>query len=130
MRVAALETALAEQAAHLARLDAGRGPRDDADVELVEERVEPFETDERGPLAEALLGSNRRVRDISSPPIGVPAWTDAHNFVDLAGSQAVVWGPGDFGLAHDPAEEIAVDEVVVAARTVEALLADAAGWLS
>ena len=33
--------------------------------------------------------------------VGVPAWTDAHNFVDLAGSQAVVWGPGDFGLAHD-----------------------------
>jgi acetylornithine deacetylase/succinyl-diaminopimelate desuccinylase-like protein len=101
----------------------------DADVELVEESVEPFETDERGPLAEALLGSNRRVRGISSPPIGVPAWTDAHNFVDLAGSQAVVWGPGDFGLAHDPGEAIEVDEVVAAARVIEELLAGAAGWI-
>jgi acetylornithine deacetylase/succinyl-diaminopimelate desuccinylase-like protein len=102
----------------------------DAEVELVEESVEPFETDTGSPLVGALLGATERVGGSRAATIGVPAWTDAHNFVDLAGSQAVVWGPGDFGLAHDPAEEIAVDEVVVAARTVEALLADAAGWLS
>ncbi|MGH2631008.1 MAG: M20 family metallopeptidase [Actinomycetota bacterium] len=101
----------------------------DADVELVEESVEPFETDARGPLAEALLSANGRIREVSSPPVGVPAWTDAHNFVDLAGSQAVVWGPGDFGLAHDPDEAIDVREVVTAARVVEELLAGADGWI-
>lgn len=102
----------------------------DAEVELVEESVEPFETDASSPLVGALLGATEQVGGSRAATIGVPAWTDAHNFVDLAGSQAVVWGPGDFGLAHDPAEEISVDEVVVAARTVDALLADAAGWLS
>ncbi len=115
---AAIETRLRELAA-----------AHDAGVEFVEKSVEPFETDARGPLAEAVLGANRRVRGISPTQIGVPAWTDAHNFVELAGSQAVVWGPGDFGLAHDPGEEIEVGEVVTAARVVEELLAGSAGWM-
>ena len=88
----------------------------DADVELVEESVEPFETDASAPLVGALLGATELVAGREPATIGVPAWTDAHNFVDLAGSQAVVWGPGDFGLAHDPAEAIDIGEVVTAAR--------------
>ena len=90
--------------------------------------MEPFETDPGSPLVEALVSAG--AAGAHSPElVGVPAWTDAHNFVDLAGSHAVVWGPGDFGLAHDEGEAIAVDEVVTAARTVEALLAGAAAWL-
>ena len=65
------------------------------------------------------------VRAEQAPLIGVPAWTDAHNFVGLAGSQAVVWGPDDFGLAHDPDEAIDIGEVVIAARMVEELLVGA-----
>ena len=101
----------------------------DADVELVEESVEPYETDPDGPLVAALLAAGHRVRAEQAPLIGVPAWTDAHNFVGLAGSQAVVWGPGDFGLAHDPDEAIDIGEVVIAARVVEELLVGAGGWL-
>ena len=102
----------------------------DAEIELVEESVEPFETDERSPLVDALREANERVGSGRPPMIGVPAWTDAHNFVDIAGSHAVVWGPGDFGVAHDPDEAITIDEVVTAARTVEMLLAGADGWLT
>jgi acetylornithine deacetylase/succinyl-diaminopimelate desuccinylase-like protein len=100
----------------------------DASVELVEESVEPFETDPGSPLVEALVSAG--ASGAHTPElVGVPAWTDAHNFVDLAGSQAVVWGPGDFGLAHDEGEEIAVHDVVTAARTVESLLVGAGAWL-
>lgn len=102
----------------------------DADVELVEESVEPFETDAGSPVLAALLDATARVAGEPAATVGVPAWTDAHNFVHLAGSQAVVWGPGDFGLAHDPAEAVEIAEVVTAARVVEELLAGADGWLA
>jgi acetylornithine deacetylase/succinyl-diaminopimelate desuccinylase-like protein len=101
----------------------------DADVELVEPSVEPFETDGESPLIEALLVAGERVRGMRTPPIGVPAWTDAHNFVEIAGSQAVVWGPGDYALAHDSEEAIEIDDVVAAAYVVEALLAGASAWI-
>ncbi len=102
----------------------------DAEVELVEESVEPFETDPQAPVVEALLRATERVRGDSPARNGVPAWTDAHNFVDLAGSTAVVWGPGDFGLAHDPAEAVDIGEVVTAARAVEELIVRTPEWLS
>jgi len=102
----------------------------DAHLELVEESVEPFEADPGGPLTAALGSAAERVAGESPNSIGVPAWTDAHNFVDLAGSQAVVWGPGDFELAHDPEEAVDVAEVVTAARVVEELLAGAEGWVT
>ena len=102
----------------------------DAEVQLVEASVEPFETDPQDPLVEALLKATERVCGDDPARIGVPAWTDAHNFVDLAGSTAVVWGPGDFGLAHDPAEAVDIGEVVTAARVVEELLVRTPGWLS
>jgi acetylornithine deacetylase/succinyl-diaminopimelate desuccinylase-like protein len=102
----------------------------DADVELVEDSVEPFESDIRGPLVEAMSMANARTYGSRPPLVGVPAWTDAHNFVELAGSQALVWGPGDFGLAHDPSEEIEVHEVVIAARVIQELLVDLGKWLS
>ncbi|MGZ8629853.1 MAG: hypothetical protein ACXWZF_02660, partial [Actinomycetota bacterium] len=76
----------------------------DADVELVEASVEPFETDASSPVLEALLWGSEEVTGSPAPTVGVPAWTDAHNFVELADAQAVVWGPGDFGLAHDAEE--------------------------
>jgi acetylornithine deacetylase/succinyl-diaminopimelate desuccinylase-like protein len=101
----------------------------DADVELVEESVEPFETDREDPLVAALLAAGHGIRAESAQLIGVPAWTDAHNFVDLAGSHAVVWGPGDFARAHDPDEEVDIGDVVMAARVVESLLAGTGGWL-
>jgi acetylornithine deacetylase/succinyl-diaminopimelate desuccinylase-like protein len=102
----------------------------DAELELVEESVEPFETDPGGRLAAALVSAAELVDGEPPSTIGVPAWTDAHNFVDLAGSQAIVWGPGDFDLAHDPDEAVDVAEVVGAARIVSELLSRAEGWVT
>jgi acetylornithine deacetylase/succinyl-diaminopimelate desuccinylase-like protein len=101
----------------------------DAEVELVEPSVEPFETPASSPVLVALEAAADAARGASGARVGVPAWTDAHNFVELAGSDAVVWGPGDFGVAHDPSESVDLHEVVTAARVVERLLADASGWL-
>ena len=101
----------------------------DADVELVEESVEPFETDPGSPLLAALEEASVAVLGTAPARIGVPAWTDAHNFVDLAGSQAVVWGPGDFAVAHAEDESVDLREVVRAARVVQRLLGDAGSWL-
>ncbi len=61
-------------------------------------------------------------------PIGVPAWTDAHNMVDFAGAEAVVYGPGDFSVAHLPEEHIDVNEVVECAEIFTRLARRAAGW--
>ena len=101
----------------------------DAEVDPVEPSVEPFETPATSPVL-AVLEAAAGAVGASGERVGVPAWTDAHNFVELAGSEAVVWGPGDFGLAHDPAEAVDLHEVVAAARVVERLLLDAPGWLS
>jgi succinyl-diaminopimelate desuccinylase len=102
----------------------------DADVELVEESVEPFETPRDAPVLAALQAAVERETGAPATEVGVPAWTDAHNFVDRSGSQAVVWGPGDFELAHHPDERIAVDDVASAARVVASLLEDAGAWLT
>lgn len=60
-------------------------------------------------LAEALGGGET---------ILMPAWTDAHNFVEIAGCDAVVFGPGDLLDAHRPGESIAVADIVRAARAM------------
>ncbi len=101
----------------------------DADLELVEQSVEPFETPGDAPVLLALRSALERETGGPATELGVPAWTDAHNFVDRSGSQAVVWGPGDFELAHHPDERVAIDEVATAARVVAAVLEQAGGWL-
>jgi acetylornithine deacetylase/succinyl-diaminopimelate desuccinylase-like protein len=75
--------------------------RVDGDVEVVEV-VEPFETKPDAVFAEALAGAVRRTTGATPAATGMIAWTDAHNFVDHGGSQAVVFGPGHLRNAHRP----------------------------
>ncbi len=96
-------------------------------VELVE-MTEPFETPEDSPLAVALAELTAEVTGERREPIGVPAWTDAHNMVDFGGAEAVVYGPGDFRVAHLPEEHIDVNEVVECAEVFTRLARLAAGW--
>jgi acetylornithine deacetylase/succinyl-diaminopimelate desuccinylase-like protein len=56
----------------------------------------------------------------------MPAWTDAHNFAEVAGSQAVVFGPGHLRTAHGPDEHVDLVEVVKAARVLARLIVRAA----
>jgi succinyl-diaminopimelate desuccinylase len=98
------------------------------EVELVEV-IEPFETDASADVAEAL--SNAIASVTGAPPVaaGMVAWTDAHNFVDLAGSQTVVFGPGHLKNAHREDESVDIDEVVTCARSLAALFGASASWL-
>jgi len=95
----------------LDRLAAAHGAR----VELVEV-TDPFETPVDSPLVVALDAAAGEVTGERRPPIGVPAWTDAHNFVAFGGAEAVVFGPGDFATAHTPEEHIDVRRVVECAE--------------
>ena len=100
----------------------------DGRVEPVEV-VEPFETRADARLAELVDASIQRVTHRRADPMGMVAWTDAHNFVDLAGSQTVVFGPGDLRIAHHPDECVSVSEVVTCARILARILADAPSLL-
>ena len=95
----------------------------DGDVEVVEV-VEPFETKPDAILAGALAGAVRRTTGTSPAVTGMIAWTDAHNFVDHGGSQAVVFGPGHLRNAHRPDEFVSLTDVVTCARSLAALIAD------
>jgi acetylornithine deacetylase/succinyl-diaminopimelate desuccinylase-like protein len=84
---------------------------------------EPFETAPDAPLAAALGDAAASVRGGAPEPIGMLAWTDAHNFHDLAGSEVVVFGPGHLRDAHRPDESVALHDVVECARVLATLLA-------
>jgi len=94
-------------------------------VELVEV-TEPFETPADSPLVTGLDAATREVLGSGSERIGVPAWTDAHNFVAFGGSEAVVFGPGDFATAHTPEEHCDAGAVAECAAVFTALAAG--GW--
>lgn len=93
-------------AADLDRLAAAHGGH----AELVEV-TEPFTAAADSPLVAGLDRACRESLGRGSEPIGVPAWTDAHNFVTFGGAEAVVFGPGDFATAHTPDEHIDVGEI-------------------
>jgi acetylornithine deacetylase/succinyl-diaminopimelate desuccinylase-like protein len=97
--------------------------RVDGEVEMVEV-VEPFETPPDSPLAEALSQAIRGTTGQTPASTGMVAWTDAHNFVDHGGSQAVVFGPGDLRNAHQAGEFVSVTDVVTCARVLADLIAD------
>ena len=101
--------------------------RVDGDVEVVEV-VEPFETQPDAVLAQALTRSVRRTTGTTPAATGMIAWTDAHNFVDHGGSQAVVFGPGHLRNAHRPDEFVSLTDVLTCARTLAALIADTDAW--
>ena len=94
-------------------------------VELIEV-TEPFETPPGSRLVTELDAATRAVTGEGSEPIGVPAWTDAHNFAVFGGSEAVVFGPGDFETAHTPEEHIDASRVAECAEIFAELAAR--GW--
>lgn len=94
--------------------------RHDASFELID-RAEPFETDEGSVLASA-LSSALQASGVTPRATGMPSWTDAHSFVDCAGSQAVVFGPGSLRVAHSPQERVSLGEVVTCARVLARLV--------
>jgi acetylornithine deacetylase/succinyl-diaminopimelate desuccinylase-like protein len=94
------------------------------EVQMVEGTA-PFELPEDSPLRLAVGAATETVIGRSPEPIGVPAWTDAHNFVDFGGSEAMVFGPGSIETAHTPAEHIELAQVVDCAKIFMELLSPA-----
>jgi len=88
----------------------------------IDEAVDAFEVSTESRLVKALADATRRVTGSIRPHVGVPAWTDAHNFT-AAGSEAVVFGPGRLlGSAHQPDEHVAIEDVVTAGRILGELI--------
>jgi len=54
--------------------------------------------------------------------VGIPAITDGHSFVELAGSETVVFGPGHLRNSHRQDEHIDVRDVVDCARVLARLV--------
>jgi len=92
-------------------------------VEVVEV-VEPFETPVDDPVAQLLARSATAILGHGPAPFAMPAWTDAHNFVDEAGSRAMVFGPSNLRTAHHPDERVDLRDVVTTARVFAGLIAD------
>jgi acetylornithine deacetylase/succinyl-diaminopimelate desuccinylase-like protein len=99
----------------------------DATVEIVE-MTEPFETPPSSPLVTSLIELTEQRTGERPEPIGVPAWTDAHNMVDFGGAEAVVYGPGDFSVAHLPEEHIDANEIVKCADVFVELAKASRTW--
>lgn len=92
-----------------------------ATVQMVEGTV-PFELPADSPLLAGIDDAVKEVCGTPREPIAVPAWTDAHNFVDFGGSEAIVFGPGAFDTAHTPAEQIDVAQIIECSRVFATLL--------
>lgn len=92
-----------------------------ATVQMIEGTV-PFELPADSALLEAVELETERVTGSRPERIGVPAWTDAHNFVDFGGSEAMVFGPGSIETAHTSDEHIDVTQVVECSRIFAGLL--------
>ncbi|MBN8865950.1 MAG: M20/M25/M40 family metallo-hydrolase [Solirubrobacterales bacterium] len=94
-----------------------------ADIQMVEGTA-PFELPGDSPLRLAVDSATESVTGRRPETIGVPAWTDAHNFVDFGGSEAMVFGPGSIDSAHTPAEHVELDQVVQCAKIFMRLLSE------
>ncbi len=92
-----------------------------ADVQMVEGTV-AFELPDDSPLRLAVDEATVAVAGRRPESIGVPSWTDAHNFVDFGGAQAMVFGPGSIETAHTPAEKVDLEQVVQCAKIFMRLL--------
>jgi acetylornithine deacetylase/succinyl-diaminopimelate desuccinylase-like protein len=91
------------------------------EVQMVEGTA-PFELPEDSPLRVAVDEATESLTGRRPESIGVPSWTDAHNFVDFGGAQAMVFGPGSIETAHTPAEHIEIAQVVSCAKIFTELL--------
>ncbi len=87
------------------------------------ESVVGFDTPVDARLPQAMLAATAAVLGDARGPTYMPAWTDAHNFVEAAGAEAVVFGPGRLASAHGPDEHIDVRDIVKAARALARVIA-------
>ncbi len=88
----------------------------------VGEISEPFEISRESLLRRVFARAGEEALGEVLQEIGMPSWTDAHNFVDISQSEAVIFGPGSLELAHHPDEIVSVEEIVQSAKVLTAVL--------
>jgi len=80
---------------------------------------EPMGTDKNDILVKALSRAICDVMGRSPKCLGNRGWTDAGNFDCFLNVPAIVFGPGEMGLAHSQNEHIKLEEVYSAAKIYE-----------
>ena len=96
----------------------------DAEVRAIEV-VDAWQTPEDAPFVARLRSLIADTLGRDPALFGFPAWTDAHNMVEVGGAQAVVFGPGArLSTAHRPDEHIDLREVVDCALVIRRLAWD------
>jgi acetylornithine deacetylase len=118
----ALEAAVAEAAGRDPWL-ATHPPR----LEWFEGQFESGETPTDHPLITTLAGAHQRLLGKAPRVRGVPYGSDLRLFTNHAGMPAVLYGPGDVGLAHAVNESIEIAEILEAAVVLAAAIADWTG---
>lgn len=88
-------------------------------------RAEGYETPPDAALPQALASAVCDVLGEAPGFTGMPAVTDGHSFVELAGSETVVFGPGHLENAHIENEHIDIRDVIDCARVLARLIASA-----
>jgi acetylornithine deacetylase/succinyl-diaminopimelate desuccinylase-like protein len=95
-----------------------------ADVRTIE-LADAWETPGDAPFVDTLRRAVAETLGHTPELFGFPAWTDAHNMVELGGSQAAVFGPGPrLSTAHRPDDHIDLSEVVDCALVLRCLAWD------
>ncbi len=98
--------------------------RHDAEVRTIE-LAEAWETPPDAPFVASLRRVVAETLGREPKLFGFPAWTDAHNMVEVGGAQAVVFGPGPWlSTAHRPDDHIGLQDVVDCALVVRSLAWD------
>ena len=115
---AALEGAIADVAAGDEWL-ASHPPR----LTWIEGQFESGATPLDAPFVEAVRQAHRAVTGSEPVTRAVPYGSDLRLFTNHAGMPAVLYGPGDVGLAHAVDEHVPVGELVTATQSAAVLLA-------
>jgi succinyl-diaminopimelate desuccinylase len=82
----------------------------------IENEQKPLETDRGDSLVDAAVASVESVRGTSPKVGGVTYGTDAAQLGPGFGIPMVICGPGDPGMAHQPDENVEVEQLVLAAE--------------
>lgn len=85
------------------------------------EEAPPFAVEKEAPLVRLLAALYEKATGEKPRFSVMPSWTDAHN-LHARGITAVIWGPGDLGIAHTEREHLEMKELLQAAEFLAALL--------
>ena len=86
----------------------------------VKDISEAFSLEREAEIVRLLTEAYRRIAGQEAVLSGMPSWTDAAHLV-AAGTEAVVFGPGDLALCHTPEETVLLSEVETAFRVLREL---------